>query len=124
MSTTARVVSRRKGGLMPEPGETVVDCSRDSGSPLGNPYPARYEKDLDTCIQKFERVFWSDMARRGIMWRAVRDLAVRVASGERIAMRCWCAPKRCHLDTVCAEVNKMADAIRKTNNACQPRRAC
>lgn len=97
---TIRVVSKRKGGLMPNAGETVVDVDR-SHAVLGNKYILHNHNDADErnrVIALYERDFLSDLARGGPMHDAIQALASRVRQGENIALRCWCAPRRCHAD--------------------------
>jgi hypothetical protein len=65
------------------------------------------------CISKYNAMVTRDMVRRGPIFRAIDDLARRVAAGESIALRCWCAPRPCHLDRIAelitTEVQKMTE---------------
>ena len=40
------------------------------------------------------------MVRGGPIRRQVRSLAERVRGGERLALRCHCAPDACHVDVI------------------------
>jgi DNA helicase-2/ATP-dependent DNA helicase PcrA len=105
-----RVVSKRKGGVTESAGETVVDVDR-SNPVLGNRHYLNNHLDADErarVIAAYDVDFQKDLAARGPMFAAVRDLAVRVAAGERLALRCWCAPFECHGDLVAAKVVEFA----------------
>ena len=97
-----RVVSKRKGGIRPPSGETVVDCSRTNPT-LGNPFHLEHPTDPEArerCIARFRMMADQDMVRGGPISRAVASLAERAARGERLALQCWCAPLPCHADHI------------------------
>jgi hypothetical protein len=51
---------------------------------------------------------------RGPIYRAVMALAERVASGEKIALQCWCKPDRCHADWIADRVRIEAQRITRS----------
>ena len=105
-----RVVSKRKGGEPEAEGEVVIDVDRNHPV-LGNRHILQDHKDDDErarVIAAYGADFEADLASRGPMYREVRRLALRVAQGERIALRCWCAPRECHADLIAAKVAEFA----------------
>ena len=96
------VVSHRAGSrVRAEKGDFVVVIDR-TNPVLGNPFPLRgpTQKDRDVCCDLFQNMANVDMSRRGPIWRKVQELALMVIQGKRIALSCWCAPKRCHGDYI------------------------
>ncbi len=110
MSTGAkgsvRVVSKRKGGLMASGGETVIDVDR-THPVLGNPHVLADHRDAgarDKVISLYEQDLIADEQHHGPMTRAIEALRARVEAGERIALRCWCAPQKCHADLLASRI--------------------
>ena len=104
------MVSKRKGGISPFAGETVVDVDRTNPI-LGNRHVLadhRDDRQRETVIEAYRRDFEDDMARAGPMFRAVEGLARRFVAGESIALRCWCAPRPCHAEIIQRMVLKLA----------------
>jgi hypothetical protein len=113
-----RVVSKRRerGAIVPTPDETVIDCDR-SNPVLGNRHYLRDHNDEAArakVIAAHKRDFDADLARNGPISKAIDDLAARVLDGERVALRCWCAPRPCHCDTYVAELRRRCDAVQRT----------
>lgn len=105
-----RVVSKRKGGVMPIAGETIVDVDR-AHPVLGNRHilvDHRDDAERTRVIAANAEDFRQDAARQGPMFQALTALATRVAAGERIALRCWCAPDCCHADGYAATIAEIA----------------
>jgi Domain of unknown function (DUF4326) len=79
-----KVYSRRSGSI--PPGAVYVGRP----SPWGNPFPMRSESERDAVCDKFEK-YATERAARDPLWLAPlqgRDLV------------CWCAPRRCHAETL------------------------
>jgi hypothetical protein len=45
----------------------------------------------------------------GPMSQAIKGLAARVGAGERMALRCWCAPKPCHAELIRDRIAQVLD---------------
>ena len=83
-------------------GYTVVYIGRPSM--FGNPYAMRSESERDEVIAK-HRVWLNEMRKAGTrQWSAVAALAARVKAGEKLALECYCAPRKCHGDTIAAAI--------------------
>ena len=86
----------------------IVDIDRPSGSILQNPFPLS-DKDDDLereavyfrYEQYFEERFENDEAFAAYVYR----LAGLVADGTKLALRCWCHPKKCHGLAVIKKIN-------------------
>jgi DNA helicase-2/ATP-dependent DNA helicase PcrA len=115
---SVRVVSKRKGGVTEAAGETVIDVDRNHPV-LGNRHVLTNHEDADErrrVIAAFDKDFKADMAVQGPMFKAVNGLAERVAGGERLALRCWCAPRDCHVDIIADKVATTARALVSARN--------
>lgn len=75
-------------------------------SPLGNPYPMRSERDRDRVCDLYKHWFNDKVARNdpGVM-RELERLQMLHAHGD-LVLGCFCAPKRCHADTIKAWLEK------------------
>ena len=105
-----RIVSKRKGGIGPVAGELVIDVDR-THPVLGNRHVLKNHNDpveRDRVIAAYEVDFNRDMAERGPMYQACLELAKLLLAGKRIALRCWCAPRRCHAEIIRAQVYRLA----------------
>lgn len=105
---SVRVVSKRRGGTLPVEGETVVDVDR-THPVLGNRHVLHNHNDAverARVIDAYAADLAADLMSRGPMSREIDELGRRVAGGERLALRCWCAPRRCHADLVASLVAK------------------
>lgn len=100
-----RVVSKRAGGVPAAPGERVVDVDR-TNKILGNPHLLQDHRDAQQrrrVIETYGRDLAADIAAGGPKSRAIDAIVARMKAGERIALRCWCAPKACHGDLIMTE---------------------
>lgn len=107
---SVRVVSKRKGGIEARSDESVVDVDRENPV-LGNTFilhDHRDDKERALVIGKYKEKLNADWSRRGPMRKAIEDLAVRVKAGEKLALRCWCAPKWCHAELIAEKVAEVA----------------
>lgn len=110
-SGSIRVVSKRKGGITADPGEVVIDVDR-SHPTLGNRHFLRDhtdEEERERVVLAARDDFDADVARRGPKLLAVEAIAERVKNGERIALRCWCAPCECHAEDYAHKIAEIAD---------------
>ena len=83
----------------------ITYCGRAShgwsGSDLGNPYYSSDEKRRDEMCEKYKVWLWGKIKNKtGVEWNAIRSLAILDAMDEAIKLGCWCAPKRCHTESI------------------------
>lgn len=83
----------RKGTAV-APGAIRHYCGRPS--PLGNPFVMRSEKDRDIVCDKYEKWF---LERHSELRPHLRAILAK-ADGRDIELECFCAPRRCHCDTI------------------------
>lgn len=105
---SVRVVSQRKGGVVAVIGEVVVDVDR-SHPVLGNRHVLHNHNDAlerARVIDAYGADLAADLMARGPMSCEIEVLGARVARGERLALRCWCAPRKCHADLLANLVAK------------------
>lgn len=79
-------------------------CGRPS--PLGNPFYMKTEKDRNAVCEQYadwftDKVFEDNSA---VMTELRRLWKVHQREGE-VNLLCYCAPKRCHCDTIASFLN-------------------
>jgi hypothetical protein len=79
-------------------GYTVVNVARPT--PLGNPYKMRVETERDDVCDKYSAWFSRAIEHRPTAGLMLYGLLARVNRGEKLALSCWCAPRRCHAETI------------------------
>jgi hypothetical protein len=110
---SVRVVSKRKGGLPAAAGEIVIDGDR-SHPVLGNRQVLNDHNDDGERLRVIEADrldLLADLASSGPRATVMLGLAEQVSRGERLALRCWCAPRPCHLDAIAQEVLRQAQRL-------------
>lgn len=75
-----------------------IYCGR--GSPVGNPFYMDTEKERDHVCNLYEDWFKKEMALKPTKLTEFVDNLVLLASMGNINLGCFCAPKRCHCDTI------------------------
>ena len=88
---------------------TFTDGHRiDRGSVLGNPFVM--DKDADKSTERnrvcdlYHRWLWDRMKEHGSVSRIINEYADEYISTQSLIFRCWCAPLRCHGESVRAAV--------------------
>lgn len=110
ISGSVRVVSKRKGGAGAAADETIIDVDRTHPI-LGNPHVLHNHRDSQErsrVIALLQADLQADERVRGPMNQALAQIALRVQAGERIALRCWCAPRPCHADLYRERIEQLA----------------
>ena len=107
---SVRVISKRKGGITSEFNELIFDVDR-TNPVLGNQHILKNHLDddeRDRVIAAYEKDFNKDVAANGPMLKEVQRLAEIVRVGKKIALRCWCAPKRCHAEILAKKIAEIS----------------
>ena len=70
------------------------------GSPLGNPFVMRHEGMRDEVCEQYEIWFAEQVANNN--QRVLNELRrlYRIAAQGDLVLGCFCAPKRCHGETI------------------------
>jgi hypothetical protein len=85
---------------------TSMNIRVDRKSPLGNPSYMKHESKRDEVCDEFilhlEKQAYSDGPFRDELIRIFN----LVKDGQDVNLQCWCAPKRCHADSIKAILEK------------------
>ena len=75
-----------------------IYCGR--GSPVGNPYGMLGVDTRDLVCDKYEEYFHEMVSEKNSeLAKFVNELVLKASLGD-INLGCFCAPKRCHCDTI------------------------
>ena len=108
-----RVTNKRKNiGPKPVPGEIVLDGDRGMHNIFRNDHVLYDHSDNEgrarvIALHKID--FDNDWNSHGPMYHEVHRLANLIMGGKKIALRCWCKPKPCHLDHVVDKINEVVN---------------
>jgi hypothetical protein len=73
---------------------------------LGNPFWMGSEKDRDQVCEQYADML--DAQPLHPHWKRIRRIAEHLVAGRSVALYCYCAPKRCHCDTIRAHAIRIA----------------
>lgn len=93
-----RVVNLR--GYQPRENEVLIKVDRSTV--VGNPFPMNSEKDRDEVCSKYDEYF-DNIVKHPDEHKEFMDYLrhiYKVAKTTNVALGCWCAPKRCHAETI------------------------
>ncbi len=84
------------------------DVRIDRSSPLGNPFPMKSEADRDDVCDVYEEWFYFTTHTKTFN-DARNDLRYAYYEHGKLRLFCWCAPLRCHGETIKAwlEANRI-----------------
>lgn len=106
-----RVVSKRKGGVMAEPGETVIHGDRKNPV-FGNRHILHDWQNIDERRAVINRHkvedYWPDVLSKGPIYQEMQRIAENVKRGDCVAIACWCAPLPCHCDHIADGIRHLA----------------
>lgn len=73
----------------------------DRRSVLGNPFKMRFEEERDYVCSKYEDWLLSNLKKGNIeiINEMKRLFEILMKNGELVLI-CWCAPKRCHAESI------------------------
>ena len=86
--------------------ETLIRVDRSTV--VGNPFPMHAETQRNEVCDKYEAYFNNIIAHpedNKEFMDYLRNI-YRVAKQTDVALGCWCAPKRCHAETIKAFIEK------------------
>ena len=81
----------------PVEGELLIKVDRTT--PIGNPFRMHDETERDQVCDLYEEYFERAM-KNDLLFKHHIDYIVNAISTKNIALGCWCAPKRCHAETI------------------------
>lgn len=80
----------------------------DRSTVVGNPFPMRSEAQRDEVCRKYNEYF-GNIVKNPDSNKEFMDYLryiYKVSRLHNIALGCWCAPKRCHAETIKAFIEK------------------
>ena len=77
----------------------------DRGTIYGNPFKMTYESERDAVCDQYKTYFYEKLESDPTFYEAV-EFIVDIAKKKDIQLLCWCAPKRCHAETIKEYVEK------------------
>lgn len=102
---TITIVNKYKP--IPLDGATLIYCGR--GSALGNKFPITPTDDRDAVCEKYKLwlriVVQQDTSKGRAVCRQLHKIRNAVTKGD-VHLQCFCAPLRCHCETIKATVEK------------------
>ena len=83
------------------------DFRCDRQSPVGNPYIMHSESERDKVCQEYEMLFDQTMHDSSLLNSNVGKFKAYIQQivdfhneHGHVTLACWCAPKRCHCETI------------------------
>jgi hypothetical protein len=78
----------------------AINVKIDRTSVLGNPFKMETESQRDEVCEKYEEYFNQQVANKNpVFMKELRRIYTLARTGD-VNLQCWCAPKRCHGDTI------------------------
>jgi len=82
------------------------DMKVDRTTPLGNPFRMHSEEDRDEVCDRYDNYFPILLSKK----RASNYFSLlisRYRKHGKLRLFCWCAPKRCHAETIKAAIERL-----------------
>lgn len=77
------------------------------GSPLGNPFVIGIHGDRDAVCDQYEKWFRAEIERGNPAILAELRRLYQIARAGDLILGCYCAPRRCHGETIAEFLNSM-----------------
>jgi uncharacterized phage-like protein YoqJ len=95
-------------------GRGTVDFRVDRESPVGNPFPMKLETEREQVCEKYEQYFSKQMLDETSELHKYVTLMEKVYNeGDNINLWCWCAPLRCHAETIKKYIERKGSATKR-----------
>ena len=80
----------------------------DRASILGNPFYMKNEFERNRVCEQYEAYFYEKMQHTDTdFYREVMRLHKILQQYGKLELYCWCAPKRCHAETIKTFIEKL-----------------
>lgn len=89
-----------------------IYCGR--GSPVGNPFQMFNESQRDEVCDQYQLWFDRKMSEKHNEVTEFVNNLVALASFQDINLGCFCAPKRCHCDTIKTYIEERLNVPKNT----------
>jgi hypothetical protein len=81
----------------------------DRKSPVGNPFWMKDESMRDEVCLRYRPYFADQMKRNAVFYAYIVDILDKYRRGEDVVLLCWCAPKKCHGETIVEWIKDQED---------------
>lgn len=72
----------------------------DRASPIGNPFYMASEDKRNEVCDKYE-IYFSEQIETNFKFRQYAEkILTALKTYHKVSLYCWCAPKRCHAETI------------------------
>jgi hypothetical protein len=90
----------------PRPDEILIRCDRTSI--LGNPFILQSKIDRNKVCNQYDAYFKEEIAK-GTSTPFHKELMriKEISRTHKVAIACWCAPQRCHTETIKTFLNNI-----------------
>ena len=78
----------------------AFDFRVDRTSPVGNPFYMRDESQRDEVCDRYETYFYEQLKSNTAFNNYLQMMLQAMKQYEKLNLYCWCAPKRCHAETI------------------------
>lgn len=72
----------------------------DRMSPVGNPFYMNDESQRDIVCDKYESYFQTQLENNTQFKMYLQTMLTALKQYGKLNLYCWCAPKRCHAETI------------------------
>jgi hypothetical protein len=86
-----------KGTVLPS---KSYDFRIDRKSPLGNPFFMKGEYERHIVCDKYEEYFNKKALYNQHVKVYLNKILTELKTNKKVRLFCWCAPKRCHAETI------------------------
>jgi hypothetical protein len=94
----------------------INDCDfrADRKTPLGNPFKMYSENQRDEVCDKFQNYFEEQIqSGNPVIIEQLKEIKKQALQSNKpyFKIGCHCAPKKCHVDTICYFLNNFSSSI-------------
>ena len=90
-----------------------TDFKVDRSTPLGNPFPMKFESERDSVCDDYSN-YWLKLIEVPEKAEFFNKLLEAYKTNGEISLFCWCAPRRCHAETI---KSHLLQAAKNSNQA-------
>lgn len=87
------------------------DIRVDRSSILGNPFYMHSESERELVCKKYEQYFNEQIQVNKAFRDEINRLRSIYAQYGKLNLFCWCAPKKCHAETIAKFLEEMSDYL-------------
>jgi len=104
-------IHNMRNGMKPQALGITARCDRQTI--YGNPYPIDSKHNRDSVCDSYSKYFYKKLKSNNEFKKAVDDLILlgmkADEQGVHLNLSCWCAPERCHCETIKEYIENQID---------------